>query len=128
MTILVIINKPVIDLTVRDKNLNQMYKDADYPKISLDTKQAASGRTESSNITLGRLAFKSYRHLYLALGHEFIHAYHNFTGDYMYWVKNFGEKRAIYNTERGAYSWIQSYDAPSLRYKWEAEFRQRYSN
>ncbi len=118
----------VIDLTVRDENLNQMYKNADYPSISLDSNQASPGRTNSSGITLGQKAFKSYRGLYLTLGHEFIHAYHYASGMMSYWIKNFGGDRAKYNTERGAYSWLQLYDSPSMKYKWEFEFLKNYEH
>ena len=118
----------VIDLTVRDENLNQMYKDADYPKISLDPRQAEPGSTISTGITLGQKAFNSYRDLYLTLGHEFIHAYHYASGMMSYWINNFGVDRARYNTERGAYSWLQLYDVPSNVNRWENVFQQRYGH
>ncbi|WP_407484003.1 RHS repeat-associated core domain-containing protein [Elizabethkingia meningoseptica] len=116
----------VIDLTVRDKNLNQMYKDADYPSISLDSDKVGVGTTTAEGITLGPKAFKSYRHLYLALGHEFVHAYQFSSGIMSYWTENLGEDRARYNAERGAYSWLQSYDAPSMIKYWEQAFQRQY--
>ncbi|MCE3024026.1 hypothetical protein LW131_04225 [Riemerella anatipestifer] len=118
----------VRDLTVRDENLNQMYKDADYPKISLDPKQAEPGSTISTGITLGQKAFNSYRDLYLTLGHEFIHAYHYASGMMSYWTNKFGSERARYNTERGAYSWLQLYDVPSNVTRWENVFQRRYKH
>ncbi|HAP96654.1 hypothetical protein [Epilithonimonas hominis] len=104
----------VVDLTVRDENLNQMYKNANYPSISLDPNQADPGSTISTGITLGQKAFQSYRNLYLTLGHEFIHAYHYASGMMKYWIKNFGVDRARYNTEREAYSWLQLYDLKTI--------------
>ena len=118
----------VIDLTVRDENLNKMYKDADYPVVSLDSHQDEPGSTIASKITLGKKAFQSYRKLYLTLGHEFIHAFHNASGIMDYWINNFGIDQAKYNTERGAYTWLQLYDAPSLRYKWEKLFQVNYGH
>ncbi|WKS95311.1 hypothetical protein [Riemerella columbina] len=118
----------VIDLTVRDENLNEMYKNADYPSISLDSNQIKPGKTEMSGITLGQKAFQSYRNLYLTLGHEFIHAYHFASGMMSYWENNLGSKTAKYLTERAAYTWIQLYDSPSMKYKWEYEFLKNYSH
>ncbi|WKS95309.1 hypothetical protein [Riemerella columbina] len=121
----------VIDLTVRDENLNEMYKNADYPSISLDSNQIKPGKTEMSGITLGQKAFQSYRNLYLTLGHEFIHAYHFASGMMSYWSNGFKKEyinRATYNTERAAYSWLQLYDSPSMKYKWEYQFIVNYGH
>lgn len=119
----------VIDLTVRDENLNQMYKDADYPNISLDPEYKYPGKTDmdTGDITLGREAFTSYRHLYIGLGHELVHAYHYATGIFRNWVETFGIKRAKYNTELGAYTWNMIYDNPSLVLKWQQIFNREYS-
>lgn len=119
----------VIDLTVRDENLNQMYKDADYPNISLDPDYKYPGVTDmaTGNIKLGKKAFNSYRHLYISLGHELVHAYHYATGIYKNWEDTFGPERAKYNTELGAYTWNMIYDNPSLVLKWQQIFNREYS-
>lgn len=48
-----------------------------------------------------------------------------------YWSNGFKKEyidKAIYNTERGAYSWIQLYDVPSMKQSWEDQFNKHYGN
>ena len=121
----------VIDLTIRDENLKQMYKEGGYPTITLDGNKKEPGSYKNGNITFGKKAFASYRALYLTIGHELIHAYHYTSGLMSYWSNGFKKEyidKAIYNTERGAYSWIQLYDVPSMKQSWEDQFNKHYGN
>ena len=118
----------ITDLTVRDENLNNMYRDGGYPKMAISQTQKYAGVTKRYGITFGRSAFKSYRTLYLTIGHELIHSYHYASGIRDYWTQTFGPNRSQYNTERGAYSWLQLYDSPGLQSGWEAVFQNRYGS